>query len=452
MAKPKNIPASTLSTGDLASRTLVLDNGAHTIKAGYSSHLTSHQPTPSDCTIITNCIARSTRDKRTYIGPELTTCLDYGELAYRRPVEKGYIVNWDGEKAIWERSFSDDEGGLGCDPAETNLILTEQPNAPVTLQRWTDEMVFEEFGFGAYYRTIGASLNAWAPSPFPSTADSVLGLPVECLLVVDAGYSHTTITPLYHGRPLHSAIRRLDVGGKVLTNRLKDCISRTFDVHREDHIVSEIKEDVCYVSPSPAAFAADLERTWKGGRYDARELDTTVVVDYVLPDYEHIKRGYHRPHDAKVKGGRVLRVDEETGRREHVVTVGNERFTVPELLFTPSDIGMSQPGLCGVILQSIHSLPEGLRQVFLANIVVVGGSGLLPGFVERLDAELRGAVDEDLVVRVARAEEPLKNSWLGGARMAQDEGNLRQRLVTRGEWMEHGEGWVRRRFAGKMRG
>ncbi|KAK4902686.1 Actin-related protein 6 [Elasticomyces elasticus] len=425
MAKPKNVPASTLSTGDLASQTLILDNGAHTIKAGFSSHLASHQPAPSDCTIIPNCIARSTRDKRTYIGPELTTCLDYGELAYRRPVEKGYVVNWEGEKAIWERSFSNDEGGLACDSTETNLILTEQPNAPVTLQRWTDEMVFEEFGFGAYHRTIGASLNAWAPSPFPFTADSVSGLPVECLLVVDAGYSHTTITPLYHGRPLHSAIRRLDVGGKVLTNRLKDCISRTFDVHREDHIVSEIKEDVCYVSPSPSAFAADLERTWKGGRYDARELDTTVVVDYVLPDYEHIKRGYHRPHDAKVKG-------------------------VPELLFTPSDIGMSQPGLCGVILQSINSLPEGLRQVFLANIIVVGGSGLLPGFVERLDAELRGAVDENLVVRVARAEDPLKNSWLGGARMAQDESNLRQRMVTRGEWMEHGEGWVRRRFAGKM--
>ncbi|KAK3654244.1 Actin-related protein 6 [Elasticomyces elasticus] len=424
MAKPKNVPASTLSTGDLASRTLILDNGAHTIKAGFSSHLTSYQPTPSDCTIIPNCIARSTRDKRTYIGPELTTCLDYGELAYRRPVEKGYVVNWEGEKAIWERSFSNDEGGLGCDPAETNLILTEQPNAPVALQRWTDEMVFEEFGFGAYHRTIGASLNAWAPSPFPSTTDSASGLPVECLLVVDAGYSHTTITPLYHGRPLHNAIRRLDVG--------------------------EIKEDVCYVSPSLTAFAADLERTWKGGRYDARELDTTVVVDYVLPDYEHIKRGYHRPHDAKVKGGRVLRVDEETGRREHVVTVGNERFTVPELLFTPSDIGMSQTGLCGVILQSIHSLPEGLRQVFLANVIVVGGSGLLPGFVERLDAELRGAVDEDLVVRVARAQDPLKNSWLGSARMAQDEGNLRQRMVTRGEWMEHGEGWVRRRFAGKM--
>ncbi|KAK3100835.1 Actin- protein 6, partial [Teratosphaeriaceae sp. CCFEE 6253] len=107
--------------------------------------------------LIPNCIARSTRDRRTYIGPALTHCADYGELAYRRPVEKGYIVNWEAQKAIWERVFNgEDKGfeGLKCEPGETSLVLTEQPNAPGQLQRNGDEMVFEEFGFAAAWRVI----------------------------------------------------------------------------------------------------------------------------------------------------------------------------------------------------------------------------------------------------------------------------------------------------------
>lgn len=55
--------------------------------------------------MIPNCIARSTRDKRSYVGSELVDCKDFGELAFRRPVEKGFIVNWEAERAIWEHEF-----------------------------------------------------------------------------------------------------------------------------------------------------------------------------------------------------------------------------------------------------------------------------------------------------------------------------------------------------------
>ncbi|KAK3672985.1 Actin-related protein 6 [Recurvomyces mirabilis] len=419
MARPKSVSSAPIS-GDLADKTLVLDNGAHTIKAGLAVGHAENEPSLHDCHVIPNVIARSQRDKRTYIGPEYSECLDFGELAYKRPVEKGFIVNWEGEKAIWERSFFDKNAAvLQCVPEETNLILTEAPNSPTALQRHADEMVFEEFGFAGYYRTIAPTLNAYAPSPFPSTSISAPGIPVECLLVVDAGHSHTTITPLYQGRPFQAAIRRLEVGGKTLTNQMKELISRTFDVHREDHIVGEIKEDVCFVSQD---FNRDLEKVWKGGRYDPREIDASVVVDYVLPDYETIKRGFARPHDPKANLRNImLGIGTEGGRREHVLTIGNERFVVPELLFRPSDIGMQQDGICGTILQAINALPEVLRQAYLANIVVVGGTSKLPGFVERLEAGLRGMVDVDLVVRVARAGDLVKNVWLGGARMAQNE-------------------------------
>jgi actin-related protein 6 len=265
-------------------------------------------------------------------------------------------------------------------------------------------------------------------------------------LVLDVGHSHTTVTPLYRGRPLHASVRRLDIGGKTLTNQFKAVLSRTVEVQKEDWIVQEIKEDVGYIS---ANFTSDLEKCWKGGLKDPRGLDTSIVVDYVLPDYEAVKRGFSRPHDPKIsRKERALGLD--GGPREHIVTIGNERFTVPELLFTPSDIGMQQEGLAGTILQSIYSLPRGLWQPFLADILVVGGSSEFPGLVERLEAELRKAVSEDFIVRVARAADPVKNTWLGGARLAQNREVLKEMVVTRQEYLEHGDVWTRRRFAGKL--
>jgi actin-related protein len=111
--------------------------------------------------------------------------------------------------------------GTQCDPKETNLLLMEKPNCPKELQKNCDEIVFEQFEFAAYHRCIGPRLNAY------HTTDpaSLSALPQECLLIIDTSYSDTTILPLYNGRLLQSAVRRLTVGGKLLTNYLKELAS-----------------------------------------------------------------------------------------------------------------------------------------------------------------------------------------------------------------------------------
>ncbi|KAK6431922.1 Actin-related protein 6 [Oleoguttula sp. CCFEE 5521] len=441
--KPQAPPSASLQP-----RTLILDNGADSIKAGFSSHLDNIAP--SQCHIIPNSISHSTRDRRTYIASQLHSCLDFGELAFRHPVENGYIVNWESQKAIWEYEFFEDGAksrGLWCEARETSLILTEQSSAPIAVQRQADEMVMEEFGFGAYGRVVGASLSAFSSSPFDGPAVQA-GVPMECLLVIDAGYSHTTVTPVLHGRVLQSACRRLDIGGKTLTNQLKDLVStRQFELQKEDWMANQIKEDVCFVSQD---FDADLERVWKGGMKDRCKIDHSIVVDYVLPDYEEIKRGFARPHDPSSSARkRQLGIGMP---REDLVVIANERFTVPELLFTPSDIGMRSEGLVGTILQSLNALPVGLWQAFLANMLVIGGSSKLPGFVERLESDLRSRLSDDSVLRVAHADDPITHTWTGGQRLAQNETALKEVIVSREEYLEQGDSWMRRRFLGKTGG
>jgi len=46
-----------------------------------------------------------------------------------------------------------------------------------------------------------------------------------CCLVVDCGYSFTHLIPFVQGKKITEFVRRIEIGGKVLTNHLKDIIS-----------------------------------------------------------------------------------------------------------------------------------------------------------------------------------------------------------------------------------
>ncbi|KAF2133636.1 actin-domain-containing protein [Dothidotthia symphoricarpi CBS 119687] len=403
-------------------KTLILDNGAYTLKAGLLPP-SSTPPSYADCAVIPNCIARSTRDKRSYVGSELDDCRDFGELAFRRPVERGFVVGWEAQKGVWEREV------LGrCEPTETNLVLLEKPNCPRELQRNCDEIVFEQFGFAGYWRGVGPATNAF------HNPDGV----AECMLVIDTSYSDTTILPLYNGKVLQSAVRRITVGGKLLTNYLKELASlRHYNMMEETYLLNEIKEAVSFVTPSSQQFGVDLARTWKGRLGDKRALDTSIVVDYVLPDYEKAIHGHARPHDPVSsrarKGLQALQ-----GPREDVLPLGNERFAVPELLFNPSDIGIQEEGIPGAVMQALSMLPEALRVGLLANVLVVGGNSLIPGFMERLEAELRARVPAEYVLGVQRAEDPVRHTWLGAARFAGRSEGLGEVLVGKAEYEEKG--------------
>ncbi|KAB5582789.1 actin family [Coniochaeta sp. 2T2.1] len=433
------------------SRTLILDNGAHTIKAGILSSSSSTSDPSLSPRIIPNCIARD-RHRKSYVGSELEKCKDFGEISLRRPVEKGYIVNWEAQKEIWDREFFTDEKAplyVGHDNAgETRLVLTEQPNALPALQTHADQIVFEEYGFGSYYRGVGPAFNAYndIQSIFLTKRepDEPVQIPAEVILVVDSGYSHTTVTPVLRGRPLHSAIRRLDIGGKLLTNYLTRLISvRHFDMRNDTYIVNEMKEAACYVSLD---FKGDLEKTWKGTRGERREPYVTgagIAKDYVLPDSHTRFKGVIREYDPASHRARKTAAGPSV---EDVLTLRNERFVVPEALFNPSDIGLRQPGLADLVMSSLYALPMGLWPGLLANIVVVGGNAMFDNFVFRLQQEVLERVPDDCIVRVARSAEPVSSTWLGARGFAahEDVGRL---AVTKAEYEEYGAGWVARKLA-----
>ncbi|KAJ4009550.1 Actin- protein 6 [Fusarium irregulare] len=418
--------------------TLVLDNGAATIKAGIV-----HDGKFSDPRLIPNVIARD-RARKVYVASELEKCRDFGEIQFRRPVEKGFIVNWEAQKEVWDREVFED----GFEPGSSRLILAEPPNGLPILQTNCDQIVFEEYGFESYYRGIGPTFNAYHDIQnifrTPQDQPTVDNTPAEAVMVIDSGYSHTTITPLLRGQPLHSAVKRLDVGGKVLTNYLTRLISlRHFDMRNDTYIVNEMKELSCYVSPD---FKSDLEKSWRGTRGDRRPDYLTgggIAKDYILPDFHTHSKGRLVDYEAS-RHSKARKMANQS--EEDALTLRNERFTVPELLFNPSDVGLRQPGLAELVQESLNELPIGLWPSLLANIIVVGGNTHFDGFIQRLQKEVVQRVPDDCIVRVARPADPITHTWYGGAHLASHP-NIERLVVTKAEYEEYGAAWVGKKFA-----
>ena len=236
---------------------------------------------------------------------------------------------------------------------------------------------------------VGPSLNSYhdVQSLFgaPPRDSSAPVVPAECLLVIDSGYSHTTVTPLYHGKPIQQAIRRLEIGGRFMTNFFKEIVSiRHYNMLDETYLINEVKEAVSYVSQN---MRQDLERTRKDSKTRNGEKGSEELrIDYVLPDYNAHQQGFVRPYDpaTSTKARKMNSLITAGGDLQTVMTLGNERFTVPELLFSPRDVGMKQAGLPDVVFQSLSGVPTGLWPAMLANIYVTGGNSKISGFVERL--------------------------------------------------------------------
>ncbi|KAK0187703.1 actin-like protein ARP6 [Armillaria mellea] len=364
--------------------TVILDNGACSIKAG-----TGDGP----ALLVPNAIARN--KSATFFGHELLRCTDHASLTYRRPHDKGFVVDWDAQKAIWDGVFS--PAVLGIDTTHASLLLTEPYHNLPNIQAVYDQFVFEEYQFASYYRCTPAALLA-AP---------------ECALVVDSGFSFTHAVPLLRGAPYLPAIRRLDVGGKLLTNHLKELLSfRQWNMMDQTHITNHAKELCCFVSPD---FPRDLAA--------ARAVPSPLAREYALAEQR-----LRRPGDPP---GQVL-------------VMNNERFSVPEVIFRPDDIGLNQLGLAGTIAASIALLPEDLQPMFWANITLIGGNTKLPGFRERLLADLRPLAPVEWDIEIHQPPDPITAAY-GAARDLVASPAYKDCVVTRAEYLESGSNATRRK-------
>ncbi|KAG6854285.1 hypothetical protein C0991_008533 [Blastosporella zonata] len=302
----------------------------------------------------------------------------------------------------------------------SSLLITEPYFNLPNLQEVYDQFVFEEYEFQSYHRCTPASLISYG-SLFKQPDLP----PAECVVVIDSGFSYTHVVPILNGNIIWSAVKRLDVGGKLLTNQLKELVSfRQWNMMDETYIMNDVKESCCYVSQN---FKSDLETC----RFNPQI--NPIVQQYVLPDLTSNRKGHIRKSDDLV------------AEADQILVMNNERFSVPELLFRPDDVGLEQAGLPATIALSISLLPSDLQGLFWANIGLVGGCTKFPGFRSRLMSELLSFAPIDCEVVIYECNEPITEAYRAAVTFAGMPGFTKQ-VVTRAEYAESGSNASRRKF------
>ena len=399
------------------SHIFVLDNGGGTLKVGHSN---MHAPR-----IIPNCITKAKSEKRrAFVGDQMDDCRDLSSLFYLLPFQKGYLVNWDHQKTVWDYLFGSNCFKMDSKLSKFDLIFTEPYFNFNSIKEGLSELLFEEYGFKRIFRTNPADLSCYKnKTEHPDE---------RCCLVVDSGYSFTHIIPFIDGKRIKEAIIRIDIGGKLLTNHLKEVISyRQLHVLDETFVMNACKEDSCFVSLD---FNKDMVQSRIEARINPRrqpDYNYLISRDYVLPDFTSIRRGYLKP--AHQTGKR----SENEAVVEQVIRLNNERFSVPELLFSPSDVGISQTGIPEAIVESISKCESDAQPWLYRNIVLTGGNACLPNMRERVESEVRSLASDSHDVNVRLPRNPVGYAWEGGAALANDP-VLPSISVTKDEYMERG--------------
>lgn len=311
--------------------------------------------------------AKSER-RRPFVGNQIEDCRDASGLFYMLPFHKGYLVNWDIQKTVWDFMLSKE-----CCSANLNqfpTIITEPLFNFAPIQEAIGEIFFEEYECHSLVLINSTNLSALN---YKSTHQDC-----KACIVVDSGYSFTHIVPYINGIKFKPGIRRIDVGGKLLTNHLKEIISyRQLHVMDETYVINQVKEDSCFVSQD---FFNDMEIT-KG-----KLNNNPIVKDYVLPDYTSLRRGFLK--------------DPEPQNEQQTLRLNNERFAIPEILFNPSDVGIRQMGIPEAIMDSIKACDEETWPFLLLNVILTGGNAKFPGYRDRVYKDLRCLAPDEFPINV----------------------------------------------------
>ncbi|RKP14133.1 actin family [Piptocephalis cylindrospora] len=409
--------------------TLALDNGAGSVRAGFI-HDTSSQPIILmwflEGRVLPNVLGRIPGQKSgTFlVGDQVAHCKTYAGMALRRPHDRGILVDWDAERIIWDRLFSPELLNV-TDASDIRLLLTEPPLNLPNVRQAAIEVALEERGFAELALAPGtwfAAKNDLRPSlesPKGLAKDVVTP---EAMVIVDCGFSSTHIVPMLHGRTLYGSIKRINVGGKLLTNYLKQTISfRQWNMMDETLLVNHVKEKCCYV-------AQDYPKEMDRFKYQQSTMDR----EYVLPDFVHRYHGY-------IRGSSEEANSPSRDPADQVLKMGNEQIQIPEILFHPNDIGIQEAGLAESIALSINVSPPEIQSLLWSNIVLVGGNFNFPGFHNRLQMDLESYVPQGTPLGIHLSDRPESIPWKGMKNVTLHHTSTLQSItLTKAAWEESG--------------
>merc|ERR1712222_15281 len=126
-----------------------------------------------------------------------------------------------------------------------------------------------------------------------------------------------------------------------------------------------------------------------------------------------------------------------------VITIGNERFRCPEVLFNPAMVGMEGSGIHETTYNSIMKCDVDIRKELYGNIVLSGGSTMFPGIADRMSKEITALAPSSIKIKVVAPPERKYSVWIGGSILA-SLSTFQAMWISREEYDESGPSIVHR--------
>uniref|UniRef100_A0A673WK78 Actin-related protein 10 n=1 Tax=Salmo trutta TaxID=8032 RepID=A0A673WK78_SALTR len=262
----------------------------------------------------------------------------------------------------------------------------------------------------------------------PSHLMSIMSLGINSGLVMDCGYTETLVLPVYECIPILSAWEALPLGGKAIHKELDGLLVEQCTVDSDSStgqslptVIAYSHRPSCVVScPVRTCFVSDLKRGLK--IQEAKfNLEGTAERPTPPPDVDY-------PLD----GEKILHIK------------GPIRDSVMEMLFEQDN---EEKSVATLVLDTLVKCPIDTRKALSENLVIIGGTAMLPGFLHRLLAEIRLLVDKPkyrdaLATKSFRLHSPPAKpnctAWLGGAIFGALQDILGSRSVSRDYYNQTG--------------
>eukprot|EP01122_Echinamoeba_exundans_P002367 TRINITY_DN12311_c0_g1_i1.p1 TRINITY_DN12311_c0_g1~~TRINITY_DN12311_c0_g1_i1.p1 ORF type:complete len:393 (-),score=77.45 TRINITY_DN12311_c0_g1_i1:314-1492(-) len=164
------------------------------------------------------------------------------------------------------------------------------------------------------------------------------------------------------------------------------------------------------------------------------KVDDLFSVDQIKQKHCHVPISIDE--DAQSASEAVL-ASLQLAPKEKQVSITPELQRIGEALFNPSVIGSTQVSVPDLIVESISNLDEEHQLLAWSNIVLTGGTAMLPGFKHRLEAELKKIVPSKYagVLNLKLVDNPQSAAWMGNRALALSES---PKIVERTDYEERG--------------